>query len=130
MQDDGTKEIEKQNEGGFKNDDNLLPLITSDYNSDRDEEDEEEMPKKPRYNLRQSVRASANRVIFKESPNVVTSEGEAVHAGRFSLATKILCICKAYKAKMYTPVGVFAGAVFDPDTGKCLEYCNCRRQQG
>lgn len=48
--------------------------------------------------------------------------GETVHAGRFSLAAKTLRIREAHKAEMYSPIGVFAGAVLDPDTGKCLEY--------
>eukprot|EP00957_Ditylum_brightwellii_P035239 2672501-Ditylum_brightwellii.AAC.1 len=31
-------------------------------------------------------------------------------------------IKEAYKSKMYSPIGMFAGAVVDDDTGKALEY--------
>lgn len=102
--------------------DTVPALISQEEESESEDEEEFDQPCRPHYNLRNRSQATAHGVIFEESPNVRTTEIEPVHNGKFSLAAKVLRVRKAYKSEMYCPVGMFAGAVLDPDTGKSLEY--------
>lgn len=74
-QDEGIEEILTPNSAEPEQEDSLPSLITPDYDFNSNEEEDDEQPKQPRYNFRQCVRASANGIIFEESPNVTTSEG-------------------------------------------------------
>eukprot|EP00957_Ditylum_brightwellii_P056855 4310296-Ditylum_brightwellii.AAC.1 len=107
-----------------------IPYVTDDEYSDDDEsvngKDNNnyivDKPPTPRYNLRMRANESINSIIFKETPNVQQSKHDPVHQGRYSIAMKMMQIKETYKFDMYSPIGMFAGAVVDDDMGKTLEY--------
>lgn len=101
----------------------LVPNYVMDDKSDSDDEDEElDDPVRPQYNLRHRLQAVVQNVLYEESPNVIDAKSPCRHQGRFQQAVEVLRVQEAFKSEMYTPIGMFAGAVIDPDTGKALEY--------
>eukprot|EP00957_Ditylum_brightwellii_P102745 7830150-Ditylum_brightwellii.AAC.1 len=104
--------------------------VTNDKLSDNDESItskennnyEVDKPPPPRYNLCMHANDSINSIIFEETPNVQQTTTDPVHQGRYSIAAKMLQIKEAYKSKMYSPIGMFAGVVVDDETGKALKY--------
>eukprot|EP00957_Ditylum_brightwellii_P139791 10652277-Ditylum_brightwellii.AAC.1 len=79
-------------------------------------------PPPPRYNLCMCANDSINSIIFKKTPNVQQTAHDPVHQGRYSIATMMMQIKGTYKSKMYSPIGMLAGALVGDDTGKALEY--------
>jgi hypothetical protein len=74
------------------------------------------------YNLRNRAVNIINSVIFEETPNVTSTNTPPKHIGKYTEALKSIVLNEAFKAEMYAPKGLFAGAVVDPDTGKQMEY--------
>lgn len=101
--------------------------VTDDEDSD-DEDEEFDEPVRPRYNLRERHNVVAQNKLFEETPNVQHAESPCMHQGRFQQAAEVLRVQEAFKREMNTPIGMFVGAVVNPETGKALEYRDRRGQ--
>eukprot|EP00957_Ditylum_brightwellii_P036317 2750528-Ditylum_brightwellii.AAC.1 len=79
-------------------------------------------PAPQKYNLREQAVHIINLVIFEESPNVTSVARSPKHINKYTTALKHIILNEKFNSEMYTPKGMFVGAITAPETGKQLEY--------
>lgn len=72
------------------------------------------------YQLRNRAVNIINSTIIEETPNVKGTTHDPKHVGKYTEAIQFIAINEAFKRELYSPTGLFAGAIIDPDTGKQL----------